>query len=105
MSKKRRIFTDTFKQDVVKKIQQGRSLSQLYRELKLSPSTVNGWIKKARESQTSQNGALTQNERDDLNHLRKWVREDEISCDVSMFACELKCFLSLDYRHGRIQAR
>lgn len=64
MSRKRRIFTDTFKQDVVKQIQKGRSLSQLCREPELTPSAVSGWVRKARESQISQYGALTQNERD-----------------------------------------
>jgi transposase len=79
MGRKRRKFTTEYKAEVVKVVKDGgKSVSEVSRDLDLTPSAVSLWVKQHDiDVGSSPAGALTTAERQELWRLRKRVRELE----------------------------
>ena len=77
MARKRRKFTKEFKADVVKMVLEGdKSVAQVARDLDLTESSIGNWVKQAKiDAGDGPVGALTTEEREELAHLRREVRE------------------------------
>jgi len=80
----RRSFTEEFKAGAVRLvIEEGRTVSQVARDLDLTPSAVRNWVGQARADQgKGRPGALTTEERAELAKLRKEVRELRMERDI-----------------------
>lgn len=71
MSKKRRQFTPEYKAEVVSLVQTGKSIGSVARDLGLTESAVDRWVKQAREAQKKAKVPLDGSERTELELLRK----------------------------------
>src|SRR5713226_9592461 len=78
--RRRRTFTDEFKAGAVGLVlDKGKRLSEVARDLDLTPSSLGKWVEQARADQgKSTRGTLTTEEKEELSRLRKRVRELEI---------------------------
>lgn len=74
--RKRRKFTDEFKREAVRLVQQGDgNVSQVARDLDLSVSALRKWVKEAEVEQgKGPPEALSKAEREELRKLRRRVR-------------------------------
>jgi transposase len=74
--RKRRKFTDEFKREAVRLVQQGDgNVSQVARDLDLSISALRTWVKAAEAEQgKAAPEALSKAEREELRKLRRRVR-------------------------------
>jgi transposase len=75
-----RKFTTEFKEGAVRLVlDEGKPMSQVARDLDLTKSALGRWVKQARiDRRRGPAGALTSDERAELNRLRKQVRDLEI---------------------------
>lgn len=71
MSKKRRNFTDEYKAEVVSLVESGKSVAEVCRDLDLSTSAVDRWVRAARKAKSPPDAPLTTDERVELALLRK----------------------------------
>ena len=72
----RRSFTDEFKASTVRLVlDEGKSVSQVARDLDLTASALQSWVDRARADRTHGKTGLTTAEREELARLRKEVRE------------------------------
>lgn len=71
--RKRRIFTEEFKADVVRLCQAGdRSVEQVAHDLDLTKSAVHAWVKQAEvDGKPGPSERLTSAEREELGRLRR----------------------------------
>lgn len=78
--RKRRTFTAEFKAEAVRLVEKtGKSISEVERDLGLSRSILNLWVKQARiDAGKGPPGALTSEEKAELTRLRKQVRDLEM---------------------------
>ena len=74
--RKRRAFTEEFKAEAVRLVvHEGQSVSQVARDLDLTPSSLRNWVNQAKIDQgKGPPGALTTEELGELRRLRKEVR-------------------------------
>ena len=77
MSKKRRKFSEEFRQEAVRLVVDGkRSVTSVAKELGLYQSTLSRWIRQAEiDAGRGPEGALTTQERDELARLRRENRQ------------------------------
>jgi transposase len=82
--KPRRSFTDEFKAGVVRLVlDEGKSRSQVARDMGLSLTSVGVWVQRALADRTKgKSGHLTTEEREELARLRKEVRELRMERDL-----------------------
>ena len=85
--KKRRVmrsFTDEFKAGAVRLVlEEGKTSSEVARNLDLASSSVRTWVERARADRgQGKPGALTTEEREELSRLRKKVRQLEMERDL-----------------------
>jgi len=75
--RKRRKFSDEFKQEAVRLCGQGdRSIGEVARELDLTESALRGWVKQAEvDSGKGPPGVLKSDELEELRRLRKEVKK------------------------------
>jgi transposase len=80
----RRSFTEEFKAGVVRLVlDEGKTQSQVARDLDVSQTTVAIWVKHARADRSNgKSGHLTTAERGELAELRKEVRTLRIERDI-----------------------
>lgn len=70
--RERRSFTDEFKEGAVRLvIDEGKTVSQVARDLDLTQSALGGWVKQARADRSRGKTGLTTVEREELARLRK----------------------------------
>jgi transposase len=71
--KPRRVFTDEQKAEAVQIVSQSdKPISQIAQEMGLTESALRNWVKQSQIDQTAApNGALTTEERQELNRLRR----------------------------------
>jgi transposase len=83
--RKKRIFTAEQKAEAVKIVKEsGKSISQVAKEMGLTPSALSNWVKQSKiDQEGSSEGALTSPERQELNQLRHELRRVEMECDFS----------------------
>ena len=79
----RRQFTDEFKAGAVGLVlDQGKTISQVARDLDLTHSALTQWVARARADRTMGKTGLTSEERAELASLRKLVRELKVERDI-----------------------
>lgn len=81
----RRAFTDEFRADVVRLCQaESESLTDICRRLDLTESAVRGWVKKAEDeaSEGSDTAALTASEKQELQQLRREVKQLKMDREI-----------------------
>ncbi len=80
----RRIFSDEFKAGAVSLVlDKGKTVSQVARDLDLTPSSLGKWVEQARADQgKSTRGTLTTEEKEELARLRKEVRELRLEREI-----------------------
>jgi transposase len=79
----RRVFTDEFKAGAVRLVlDEGKSITQVAKDLDLVHSALTEWVKRARADRTKGKTGLTTAEREELAALRKKVRELQMERDI-----------------------
>jgi|SRR5690349_11751983 len=79
----RRQFTPEFKAGAVRLVlDEGKSVSQVARDLDLTASAVSEWVARARADRTKGKTGLTTEERAELAKLKKEVRELRMERDI-----------------------
>jgi transposase len=79
----RRSFTDEYKASAVRLVlDEGKSISQVARDLDLTQSALGNWVKQARADRSSGKTGLTTEERAELARLRKEVRELRLEREI-----------------------
>ncbi len=80
----RRSFTDEFKAGAVSLVlNKGKSITQVSKDLDLTPSSLGKWVEQARaDAGKSTRGTLTTDEKDELARLRKEVRELRLEREI-----------------------
>jgi transposase len=79
----RRSFTDEFKAGAVRLVlDEGKTISQVGRDLDVSQSVVGNWVKQARADRSDGKTGLTTEERGELVKLRREVRELRLQRDL-----------------------
>lgn len=72
----RREFTDDFRAGAARLVlDEGKTVTQVSRDLDLTPSALRTWVRQARADRTHGRTGLTTEEREELRRLRKEVRE------------------------------
>ncbi len=82
--RRRRRFTDEFKAGAVRLVlEEGRSISEVARELDLVPSALGNWVTKAKiDAGRGPVGAITSSEREELARLRRENRHLRMERDI-----------------------
>ena len=79
----RRSFTDEFKAGAVRLVlDEGKSVSEVARNLDLTASALRTWVERARADRTKGRTGLTTAEREELARLRKEVRDLKFERDL-----------------------
>jgi transposase len=79
----RRSFTEEFKAGAVRLVlDEGKTVSQVGRDLDVSQSVVGNWVKQARADRSNGKTGLTTEERSELVKLRREVRELRLQRDL-----------------------
>lgn len=80
----RRNFSDDFKAGAVGLvINEGKTVTQVAKDLDLTPSSLGKWVEQARaDAGKSKRGTLTTDEKDELTKLRKEVRELRLEREI-----------------------
>jgi transposase len=83
MAETRRRFDRDFQQGAVRLVlETGKPIAQVARELGINDGTLGNWVAKQRRADQQGNGALTEDERAELNRLRKENAELQMQRDV-----------------------
>jgi transposase len=82
--RQRRSFTDEFKAEAVRLVlEEGKTIAAVARDLDLTETAFRRWVDQARaDKNKGKAGALTSAEREELNALRKKVRELGMERDI-----------------------
>jgi transposase len=79
----RRSFTEEFKAGAVRLVlDEGKSLSQVGRDLDVAQSVIGTWVKQARADRSAGKGGLTTEEHAELARLRRENRELRMQRDI-----------------------
>jgi transposase len=72
----RRSFTEEFKAGAVRLVlDEGKSISQVGRDLDVAQSVIGNWVKQARADRSNGKTGLTTEERAELTRLRREVKD------------------------------
>lgn len=84
LRRKRRRFTKEFKAGAVRLVlEEGKSISEVGRDLDVHGSVVGGWVKQAKvDGGKGPPGALSTGEKEELARLRKEVRQLRMERDI-----------------------
>ena len=82
--RQRRQFTDEFKAGAVRLVvEEGRSVTQVAKDLDLTASALGEWVKRAKADQgRGAVGVVTSSERDELARLRRENRQLKMERDI-----------------------
>jgi transposase len=82
--RQRRSFTDEFKAEAVRLVlEEGKTIAAVARDLDLTETAFRRWVDQARADKgKGKAGDLTSSEREELNALRKKVRELGMERDI-----------------------
>jgi|SRR4051794_21926906 transposase len=79
----RRSFTDEFKAGAVRLVlDEGKSISQVGRDLDVAQSVIGNWVKQARADRSDGKTGLTTEERAELARLRREVKDLRLQRDL-----------------------
>ncbi len=77
----RKQYNESFKRDAVALVtEQGHKISEAARRLSINPNLIHRWRQEFAQETSGQR--LTANERDEVNRLRRRVRELEMETDI-----------------------
>lgn len=83
MTKKQRVFSPQFRQQMVELHSAGRSLNDLAHEFGCGASTIGAWVTQAKlRTEPLPSGQMNEAERLELAQLRKRVKQLEIERDI-----------------------
>jgi transposase len=80
--RKRRIFTEEFKKQIVQLYLNGKPKSEIKKEYDLYPSTLNNWIKQHQETGSFKSKDNLSNSEKELIKLRKRNKQLEMENDI-----------------------
>ena len=81
--RKRREYTDEFKAGAVRLVlDEGKRISEVARDLRLTPSSLRTWVVQARADRSGGKTGLTSDERAELAALRKELRVVRMERDI-----------------------
>jgi transposase len=80
--RKRRIFTEEFKKQIVQLYLNGKPKSEIKKEYDLYPSTLNNWIKQHQETGSFKSKDNLSNSEKELTKLRKRNKQLEMENDI-----------------------
>ena len=82
--RQRRNFSAEFKAGAVRLVlDEGQSITQVSKDLDLTPSSLGKWVEQARADQgKSKRGSMTTDEKEELARLRKEVRVLRVERDI-----------------------
>ena len=80
--RERRAFTESFKQQMVKLYNSGKSRSEILREYDLSDSAFDRWVKRINETGSSQEKDNRTPEQEELRLLRKENQQLRMENDI-----------------------
>jgi len=80
--RKRRIFTEEFKKQIVRLYLNGKSKSEILKEYDLYASTLNNWIKQHQETGSFKTKDNLSDSEKELNELRKRNKQLEMENDI-----------------------
>ena len=82
--RKRRRFSEEFKAETVRLVREGgKSLTEVARDLELTRSAVERWVKQAEiETGRGPAGALKREEREELARLRRENQQLRMECEI-----------------------
>ena len=95
MAETRRRFDPDFRAGAVRIVREtGKSIAQVARDLGINDGTLANWVTAARKAQAG-NGALPEDERDELLRLRREnaelrMQRDDAPMDVKWLRCRLQ---------------
>lgn len=75
MSKSRMPYPPEFRRKIVELVESGRTPEDLAREYEPSAESIRNWVKQAERDAGERQDGLTTDERDELNRLRREVRQ------------------------------
>ena len=79
----RRSFTDEFKAGAVRLVlDEGKTVSQVGRDLDVAQSVIGNWVKQARADRSHGKTGLTTEERAELARLRREVKDLRLQRDI-----------------------
>jgi transposase len=79
----RRSFTDEFKAGAVRLVlDEGKTVSQVGRDLDVAQSVIGNWVKQARADRSQGKTGLTTEERAELTRLRREVKDLRMQRDL-----------------------
>ena len=84
MPEKRRKFDDDFRAGAVRIVKEspGKSIAQIARDLGINEGTLGNWVARDREATNPAPGGLSEDERVELQRLRREVAELAMERDV-----------------------
>jgi len=80
--RKRRIFTEEFKKQIVRLYLNGKSKSEILKEYDLYASTLNNWIKQHQSTGSFKTKDNLSDSEKELNELRKRNKQLEMENDI-----------------------
>lgn len=82
--RKRRAFSDEFRASAVRLVlEEGKSISEVARDLDLTPSGLGEWVKQAKADRgAGPPGAVTSSEREELTRLRQENRKLKMEREI-----------------------
>lgn len=80
--RERRIFSDSFKQQMVQLHLNGKSRADIIREYDLTPSAFNRWINQSKTTGSFKEEDILSDEARELGVLRKHVQQLEMENDI-----------------------
>jgi len=82
MPKTRPPYPPAFRRQMVELVRAGRSLEELAREFEPSTQAIRNWVAQADRDEGRRSDGLTSAEREELNRLRREIRQLKLERDI-----------------------
>src|SRR3954465_13859987 len=107
--RQRRSFTDEFKASAVRLVlDEGKTITQVARDLDLTASALRQWVERARADRTQGKTGLMSAEREEYGRLKKENRELRMEREILKKAAAHstgRCNTAGDSRSGRVETK
>jgi transposase len=82
MPRKHPPFTPEFRRQMIELVRSGRSPESLAKEFEPHAQTIRNWVAQAGRDDGSRDDGLTTSDRDEINRLRREVRQLKVERDI-----------------------
>ena len=82
MARKSKPFTPEFRRQMIELVRSGRSPESLAREFEPTAQTIRNWVAQAGRDDGSRDDGTTTEDRDEINRLRREVRQLRVERDI-----------------------